>query len=234
MHLLNRDLPRVALVIDVAIAALAAIGITILVGGETHALVWVPLLTGALTFALVAATSRKTDAVAPREVGGLRDPATGLATEALAAEVLAREFAAAQRGRLVTLVLMRLDGMSGYRAAHGDAAAERLVRAAGRAIARDRRRMDLAALHGPEPGTFLALLSGSDAEGAKVYAARVRKDLMDLKGVAPPEGVRFGIAAVEPTMGSAEELVRKATWALERSAGRGVRMTVVGGRVKGG
>lgn len=233
MNLFNADLPRTALVIDVFIAALAAVGLTILVGAQTYAVVGVPLLTALLTFALLTTAARAGIGPHRKEGDGLTDPLTGLATEAVADHVLAREFAAAQRGRLLTVVLFRLKGLPGYRARHGETATAELLRAAGRTLARHRRRMHLAAPYGPRPGTFLSILSDSDREGAEIYAARARDDLMKSKGGPSHEGVSVGIASFELSMTSPEELIRKATFALEGGPKAGGKIMVVGGRMAG-
>lgn len=229
MNLIRFDLSLTALLVDACIAGLAAFGITILLGAEAHAVVGIPLIAAVLTLVLLVAAGRLGFGPAHREAL-VTDRPTGLATEEAADEAVAREFGAAQRGRLLTIVLVRLEGLESYRARHGQATAARLLWAAGRVFVRHRRQMDLAAHHGVHSGTFLAVLSGADREGANAYVARVRADLLSLRGVPPHEGVRFGIATYEPTMRSAADLVRTATEALNGTGEPGRPMRVVARR----
>lgn len=210
MNLINFDLPRYALILNVGIAGLAAVGAAILTGGEV--LLAVPALTVLFTLYLVARRKGQEDGKAALTV-----PLTGLATEEVAQETLSREFAAALRGRPLTVVLIRLEGLTRYRTRHGPAVTEEFMALAGRTLSRHRREMNLTAHHGRE-GTFLSILSGTDSDGAAVYAARVRRDLMRLNGVPAHGGVSIGIAAFDPEMETPRELVRKAAFALERGA----------------
>ena len=102
------------------------------------------------------------------------------------------------------------------------------MRVAGRTFARHRRGMHLTARHGGREGTFLTILSGSDREGATIYASRLRRDLMNLKGVPAHGGVSIGIAEFDMSLGSPRELIRKAAFALERGAAVGGKVAVVG------
>ncbi|MFW5947944.1 MAG: GGDEF domain-containing protein [Gemmatimonadota bacterium] len=230
MKLINVDLPRGALILNVCIAALAAVGITSLIGGRGQAIFAVPVLTVILTLALLLQT-REISAWARRVLAGptvTRDPLTGVATEEVAEEVLAREFAAAQRGRPLAIVLIRLEGLPRYRVEHGQAVADQLLRVTGRTLAQHRRGMHVAARHGGREGTFISILSGSDRDGAAVYAARLRQELLRLKGLPELSGVSVGIAAFDMSMASPRELVRKAAFALERGAAAGGKVMVVG------
>lgn len=229
MNLMNLDLPRPTLVMNVSIAALAAVGITLLAGAaRTQAILGVPILTALLSFVLLARPRKPVEGTWEDGEQPTTDPMTGLTTEEVAREALVREFSAAQRGRPLALVLVRLEGLPRYRAEHGQAVADQLVRVAGRTLVRHRRDMHLAAPHGVREGTFLSILSGSDLEGAGVYAARLRNDLMQLKGLPPHQGVSMGIAAFEMSMASPGDLVRRAAYALEKGSAAGGKVMVMG------
>jgi GGDEF domain-containing protein len=88
--------------------------------------------------------------------------------------------------------------------------------------------MHVAARHGGREGTFLSILSDSGSEGATIYAARLRRDLLRLQGMPEPEGVSVGIASFDMSMGSPGELVRKAAFALEKGAAAGGKVMVMG------
>lgn len=228
MNLINFDLPRHALFMNVGIAALAAIGITTLTGGQGKAAVAVPVLTALLTFALLAWARGPEGRPARTANRTTLDSLTGLATEGVGEEALAREFAAAQRGRPLTVVMIRLEGLPKYRARHGKTVADQLLRVAGRTLRRHRRGMHLTALHGDTEGTFLAILSASDREGAAVYAARLRRDLMRIGGLPEHDGVSIGIAPYDLSMASPSELVRNAAYAMAKGAAAGGKVMVMG------
>lgn len=229
LNLINDvHLPPRAFAMNVGIAALAAIGITSLTGSQGEALVAVPVLTALLTFALVV-WAREPERRAKRKRGGLTmDPLTGLAMEHVGEEALAREFAAAQRGRPLTIVLLRLEGLPRYRERHGKAVADQLLRVLGRTLERHRRGMHLTALHGGREGTFLSILSASERQGAAVYAARLRRDLMQLPGVPEHEGVSIGVASYDMGMASASELVGNAEYAMAKGAAAGGKVMIMG------
>lgn len=228
MNLIDLDLPRPKLVMNVAIAALAAVGLSLLSGvGPGQAVLGVPVLTALLTFALLARPTKPTTERWGDDELVTTDPMTGLTTEEIAREALVREFAAAQRGRPLTVALVRLDGLPRYRAQHGGPVADQLVRVAARTLVRHRRGMHIAAAHARE-GMFLSILSGSDLQGAGVYAARLRADLMQPKALPPFDGVSIGIAAFDVSMESPGDLIRRAMYALEKGAEAGGKVMVVG------
>lgn len=225
MNILNMDLPRYALVLNVGIAGLAAVGLTLLTGSD--ALVGTPLLTALLTLALLATPGKRGHRTRRIDTDATSDPLTGLTSEEIGREALDREFAAAQRGRPLTIALLRLESLPKYRARHGRAVTDQLLRVAGRIIARHRRGMHLTACHNVRDGTFLSVLSGSDRDGAAVYAARLRNDLLRLKGIPPCDGVSIGIASFEMSMASPDDLLGAAAYALEKASEGGGKVMAV-------
>ncbi len=154
------------------------------------------------------------------------DPETGLSTWAFAEKALALEFAAAQRGRPLTLVMLQIVDLPEYTAEHGRALTEQLLRKAGRTLRRHRRRMHTTAIQ--EAGTFVSILSGMQPEGAAVYAQRMRRELMAMQGVPAPTGVAAGIAGFDLSMGSAKELIGQARRGVAKGAEAGGKVVVVG------
>ena len=134
--------------------------------------------------------------------------------------------AAAQRGRPLTLVLTRIERLPRYRAQHGRAAGDQLLRQSGRTLARHRRGMHLAARYADEESTFLSILSGVDRQGAAIYATRVRRDLLRPRGVPNPAAVSVGIASFD--LATAADLLGQAEYALRRAAAAGGKVVVVG------
>lgn len=231
-HLLNADLPPGTLAWNVALAALAALGLTSVIpasGGRGQAMLVVPVLTVLLAVLLVSRAGALTGHVRQKNgSAATTHPLTGLATPAVGEQVLAMQFAAAQRGQSLALVLIRIERLPRYRVRHGKAVSDQLLRHAGRVLQRHRRGMHLAAHHAGEEATFLSILAGSDREGAATYATRVRRELLRLKGLPDPEGVSVGVAAFDMSMKSPGALLRQAEFALKKGAAAGGKVMVVG------
>jgi diguanylate cyclase (GGDEF)-like protein len=155
------------------------------------------------------------------------DPATGLSTVPAADRTLSLEFAAAQRGRPLTVVLFQVNEIRDYASRHGQAVAEQLLRSAGRVLAKNRRRMHVAAHHGAGRDTFLAILSGMDVEGASIYARRMRREIMTLPGAPEPPSVAVGIAMYDMSMADQRDLVDQAQRALEKGCQAGGKVVVM-------
>jgi diguanylate cyclase (GGDEF)-like protein len=152
------------------------------------------------------------EARAQAERLALTDDLTGLANRRQARMVLEREFAAAQRGRSLSVVMFDLDRFKDYNDRHGHRAGDGAVRAFGDALARCTRLMDLSARYGGEE--FLSVLSSSGIDGAQAFAERVR-----LAFAAHPENghgltVSAGLASYAPTMRSVDDLVVAADTAM--------------------
>lgn len=233
MNQINLDMPRGTIVAQVVVAALAAVGLISLVppaGGREQAMIVVPILTALLAVALVLRT-RASIRRARKEAGSATatDPLTGVATVATGEQVLDMEFSAAQRerGRPLSVVLIRLEQLSEYRARHGQVVTDKLLREAGRILDSHRRGMHLTARYAGDPGTFLSVLSGVERDGAAVYATRVRRDLLRIQGVPRPVGISVGIAAYDMSMKSPQQLLRRAAFALKKGTAAGGKVVVV-------
>lgn len=154
----------------------------------------------------------------------MTDPLTGLANRRQLERELAREFAAARRGRKLVLVIFDLDGFKSYNDKYGHLAGDEVLRAFGKVLAIETRAMNLAVRYGGDE--FLALLTESDLAGAQVFVQRVQDRFravlaeMDAGEVA----VSAGMAPYDPEMGSPEELIAEADRVLyEVKAGRSSR-----------
>lgn len=233
MNQINLDVPRGTIAAQVAVAALAAVGVISLVppaGGGEQAMIVVPILTVLLAVALVLRT-RASVKRARNEAGSTTatDPLTGVTAAAAGEQILDMEFSAAQRerGRPLSVVLIRLEQLPAYRARHGRVVTDKLLREAGRILNQHRRGMHLAARYAGDPGTFISILSSVERDGAAVYATRVRRDLLRIQGVPRPVGISVGIAAYNMSMKSPQQLLRHATFALEKGAAAGGKVVVV-------
>ncbi|HEX7049709.1 MAG TPA: GGDEF domain-containing protein [Longimicrobiales bacterium] len=157
----------------------------------------------------------------------LVDPSTGLPNRRYADLILAREFAAAERGRPLTIVLFEPGRIAERKTVREmEKIRADAVRDIGRALGRHTRRMDLSAWSGGQ--RFLCILSSGDPEGARVFADRIRAEVRatttGARGLVPSAGIA-GFAA---GMTSPGDLIRAADYALyqaQRAApGGGIRV----------
>src|SRR5690606_5750282 len=135
------------------------------------------------------------------------DPLTGLANRRQLEHDLAREFAAAGRGRRLILLLFDLDDFKDYNDRYGHLAGDEVLRVFGRVLASETRAMNLAVRYGGDE--FLVLLSDSDLEGARIFADRIATKF-DAAVAELGRGrvtVSVGLAAYQPGMKSAEDLI---------------------------
>ncbi len=134
---------------------------------------------------------------------------------------LDNEFAAAERGRLLSVVLFDLDHFKSYNDQWGHAAGDDALRTFANIVEPSTRRMDLSARFGGEE--FLSVLTSTDTEGALIFADRIRSALatMELDG-GRHLTVSAGIATYHPSMRSPDELIAAADEALYQAkrAGR--------------
>ncbi len=132
---------------------------------------------------------------------------------------LENEFAAAQRGRLLSVVLFDLDGFKDYNDRYGHAAGDEALRTFADVLNKTTRRMNLVGRFGGEE--FLAILAGSDSEGAVVFGERVRSELRERALGKGPLTVSGGVATFHPNMRTPDELLASADHALYRAKREG-------------
>jgi diguanylate cyclase (GGDEF)-like protein len=132
---------------------------------------------------------------------------------------LENEFAAAERGRLLSVVLFDLDHFKQYNDRYGHVAGDQALAAFADILAQTTRRMNLSARFGGEE--FLTILAGSDVEGALVFAERVRSSLRTEKLPHGALTVSAGVAAHHPSMRSPDELLAAADHALYQAKREG-------------
>ena len=148
------------------------------------------------------------DARARAERLALTDDLTGLANRRYARLALEREFAAAQRGRPLTVAMFDLDRFKAFNDHHGHRAGDAALRAFANVLATRTRQMDLSARYGGEE--FLTILSSCGVAGGQAFGARVRATLAahpeNLHGIT----VSVGIASYSPEMTSVDRLLAAA------------------------
>lgn len=142
----------------------------------------------------------------------LLDRLTGLPNRRYADVTLEREFAAAVRGSVLTVVIFDLDRFKLVNDRFGHNAGDGVLRAFGRVLQENTRKSNLSARFGGEE--FISILRDSSAEAATIAAQRVLNQTRDLRFPWGQQTVSAGIASYEPGMGSYELLVGAADRAL--------------------
>jgi diguanylate cyclase (GGDEF)-like protein len=142
------------------------------------------------------------------------DPLTGLANRRQLEHDLAREFAAARRGRRLITVLFDLDYFKAYNDRYGHVAGDEVLRTFGAVLAIETRAMNLAARYGGDE--FVALLSDTPREGVEIFVQRVAtrfdEEMARLgRGVVT---VSAGIAEFTPEMREINDLIAASDRAL--------------------
>jgi len=143
----------------------------------------------------------------------LTDPLVRLPNRRQLDAYLAREFAAAQRGRPLCLVLFDLDRFKHYNDTYGHHEGDLALIRFAEVLRRETRAMNLSARYGGEE--FAAVLSDTSTDGARSYAERVRERMF-----AEFDGrltVSAGAAAYTESMSMPAELIIAADRALYRA-----------------
>ncbi|MGW8265754.1 MAG: diguanylate cyclase [Longimicrobiales bacterium] len=153
------------------------------------------------------------------EALALTDLLTHLPNRRHARVFLENEFAAAGRGRQLTVVLFDLDSFKAYNDRYGHQAGDEALTIFAGILAQNTRRMNLSSRFGGEE--FLSVLAGTDVEGALVFAERVRATLRTVKLPRGALTVSAGVASFHKTMRSPEELLAAADHALYQAKREG-------------
>jgi diguanylate cyclase (GGDEF)-like protein len=148
----------------------------------------------------------------------LLDELTALPNRRHAEIFIRSNFAAAQRGREVAVVLFDIDGFKAYNDEHGHATGDEALRQVGSVMGALTREMDLCGRWGGEE--FLAILSAADEQRATVYAERVREGVAGLP-LAHAVTISGGIAQYSADMKHPDDLIRRADRALYRAKTEG-------------
>jgi diguanylate cyclase (GGDEF)-like protein len=150
----------------------------------------------------------------------ITDPLTGLANRRQLQSQLAREFAAARRGRYLVAVMFDLDDFKAYNDTHGHLAGDQALEAFGAVLKAETRAMNLAARYGGDE--FVVLMAGTRPEGARTFIRRVAELYEDAsaclgRGVIH---VSAGMACYQSDMENPDTLLQAADADLYRSKPR--------------
>ncbi|MGH7482579.1 MAG: ATP-binding protein, partial [Longimicrobiales bacterium] len=141
------------------------------------------------------------------------DAETGLPGRGYAMFFLEKEFAAAERGRPVTVVRFALDDLPDFEARHGHDLATQALRLLSQRLATNTRRMNLASHLGG--GEFLCVLGSCDFEGGILFAQRFQELMRSAP--QPHPTISAGVAAYTPEMEEPTALIRAAEDALREA-----------------
>lgn len=206
--------------------ALVLLTIVVLLGIGGTPLEVMVIGTGALALAIVFARSERESVARALEFGrqlAAKDDATGLPSPDYAEHFVASEFAAAQRGRPVTVVLFGFDGFDAFTGSHGAAAADHAVREFGRILKRLTRKMNHSARYGWRADAFLSVLSEANRDAATVYVHRVQEAVAEAASTAPMPVLSVGMAEFQPDFASPQDFVEAAERALAEARDDGGR-----------
>jgi GGDEF domain-containing protein len=189
-------------------ASIAITGFTVPIGAF--------LLTRALT-----AKPKRLNGSAPQGPASLaaQHEAAVISETVFAEQFLQAEFAAAQRGRVLTVVVFRIDDLN--RLDSHDGSVEGLLVAAGRVIKRCTRAMNYSARDLARPGMFLSVLSDVQADGARVFVQKVRKEMTGIRLAGKPISLSAGVAMFDYSMSDPQDLMRAAESALQHATKEG-------------
>ncbi|HEX6559695.1 MAG TPA: diguanylate cyclase [Longimicrobiales bacterium] len=139
----------------------------------------------------------------------LTDPLTSLPNRRALDLFLEKEFAAAQRGRRLSVLLFDLDHFKEYNDRMGHQAGDSVLRAFASVLTEQTRAMNLAARYGGDE--FMTILADTDRRGAQANADRVMRAVRR-HSLLKDAGIRasVGISTFMPEMTSFEDLIRAA------------------------
>jgi diguanylate cyclase (GGDEF)-like protein/PAS domain S-box-containing protein len=150
----------------------------------------------------------------------LRDPLTELPNRRYAELYLEQEYAAAERGRSLAVVIFDFDNFHDFNSIHGRSAGDGVLRGFSNLLRQTTRRMNLAARYGPEE--FICILGGCDENGALLFAARIQERLRAAESTVALPTTSVGIATFRPGLDTPRQLLSAAEDALllAKRAGR--------------
>jgi diguanylate cyclase (GGDEF)-like protein len=146
----------------------------------------------------------------------LTDPLTGLPNRRHLEIFLHTEFAAARRGRRLSVALFDLDHFKVYNDRAGHQAGDDALRTFARVLLSETRAMNLASRYGGDE--FLCVLAGANRRGALRHVGRIRK-ACEADATLREIGVSAGVAEFDEKMQGPMDLVSAADRDLYRQKG---------------
>jgi diguanylate cyclase (GGDEF)-like protein/PAS domain S-box-containing protein len=162
---------------------------------------------------LLGERSMRAGFAAAAESLALQDPLTGLPNRRHAELHLELQFATAERGLPLAVVIFDIDHLHTYNLRNGRAAGDGVLKGFSSLLRQQTRRMDLAARYGPEE--FVCVLGGCTEEGAVIFAGRVQERLRAAEQTVALPTVSAGVAAYRSEYVTPAELLQAAEDALQ-------------------
>ena len=159
------------------------------------------------------------------ETMALLDRLTSLPNRRHLEDVLEREFAAAERGSGLTVVMFDLDHFKQVNDRQGHAAGDMTLQVFAKILGANTRKENLSGRFGGEE--FVAVLRDTDTDAAVLFAQRVLDQMRDWPLPWGAQTVSAGIAHYQRGMGSYELLLGEADRALYRAKNEGRDMVCV-------
>ena len=153
------------------------------------------------------------------EAMALMDRLTNLPNRRHVEDMLEREFAAAERGRGLTIILFDLDHFKKVNDQHGHAAGDTTLQVFARVLEENTRKENLSGRFGGEE--FVSVLRDTDTESAVAFARRVLEQMRGSRLRWGTQTVSAGIAHYQKGMGSYEVLLGEADRALYQAKNGG-------------
>lgn len=158
----------------------------------------------------------------------LIDRLTNLPNRRHLEDTLEREFAAAERGRGLSVVMFDLDHFKAVNDRLGHAGGDRTLQTFATLLGRNTRKENLSARFGGEE--FVTVLRDTDTDSAVVFAQRVLDEMREYPTLRGAQTVSAGIAHYQKGMGSYEVLLGEADRALYQAKNGGRDMVCVAAR----
>jgi diguanylate cyclase (GGDEF)-like protein len=155
----------------------------------------------------------------------LIDRLTGLPNRRHLEDALDREFAAAERGRGLAVVMFDLDHFKQVNDRQGHAVGDRMLQLFSKVLATNTRKENLSGRFGGEE--FVSVLRDTDKDAALVFAQRVIDQMRDSPLQWGKQTVSAGLAHYQKGMGSYELLLGEADRALYQAKNGGRDMVCV-------
>jgi diguanylate cyclase (GGDEF)-like protein len=155
----------------------------------------------------------------------LIDPLTGIPNRRHLAMYLEKEFAAARRGRRLTILLFDIDDFERYNKTQGRQAGDAVLRGFGEMLMGQTRAMNLAARF--EDDAFIVALADADRRAGFIHASRIAR-AAEAHPLVGPSGIHasVGIASYAPRMKTFEDLIHAAEKDLDARRTGGGRLTL--------
>lgn len=154
------------------------------------------------------------------------DPVTRLPATPVAQQILAMEFAAAERGRPLTVVLFDIDNFRRIAPLGRGAVGNKVLLAVGAILRRRTRGMNVSARF-DNAGLFIAVLGGVSARGAETFVQRVRKDLNTVETGYQPLVVSTSVCEYRPNMQTLDDMMANAYGTLAEAKAKGGNQVIV-------